>query len=137
MCIPPILSLYLVFSFYFHPLTTILTLSKTNPSMLFQIKHIKCIWRPCRCCPARATCELAELTSDTLILNVDESVSLNPCKAGFGGFVRNHFGEFKFGFYGCLGEASVLCAELHTIRTGLQLCWQAGSSGNAAIPHFC
>lgn len=50
---------------------------------------------------------------DAMVLNVDGSLLDDPPRAGFGGIVRNHLGEFILCFYGCLGEASILGAELH------------------------
>lgn len=50
---------------------------------------------------------------DAMVLNVDGSLLDDPPRAGFGGVVLNHLGEFILGFYGCLGEASILGAELH------------------------
>ena len=48
----------------------------------------------------------------------------NPKRAGFGGVLRNHNGDWVHGFSGYLGENDILYAELMGIKTGLMVAWQ-------------
>ncbi|KAJ1416257.1 Ribonuclease H domain [Sesbania bispinosa] len=59
---------------------------------------------------------------DQIAINTDGSV--NPHGTGFGGLLRNAGGAWIKGFYGHLNNSDILCAELHAIWKGLELCWR-------------
>nr|KYP61721.1 Putative ribonuclease H protein At1g65750 family [Cajanus cajan] len=63
---------------------------------------------------------------DSVALNVDGSRIGTPGRGGYGGLCQNHEGQFLFGFYGFLGEASVLQTEILALLHGLHLCWDKG-----------
>lgn len=54
---------------------------------------------------------------------MDGSSFGNPGRAGFGGLMRNHIGEWMLGLSGNCGLASNLYAELMAIFMGLDLAW--------------
>nr|KYP64035.1 Putative ribonuclease H protein At1g65750 family [Cajanus cajan] len=60
---------------------------------------------------------------DSVALNVDGSRIGTLGRGGFGGLCRNHEGQFLFGFYGFLGEVSVLQTVILALLYGLRLCW--------------
>ncbi|RZB90460.1 putative ribonuclease H protein [Glycine soja] len=59
-------------------------------------------------------------------LNIDGSSIGNPGNAGFGGIIRDSFGDWHAGFYGSCGTATSLQAELLAILHGLNLSWDKG-----------
>jgi ribonuclease HI len=63
---------------------------------------------------------------DTVCLNVDGSMIGSLQSAGFGGLLRNNFGNFIKGFFGTASQQSVLYVEVMAILHGLELCWSNG-----------
>lgn len=59
-------------------------------------------------------------------MNVDGSSFGNPGNAGFGGLIRNNFGEWITGFSGSCGISTSMNAELLAIADGLKLAWYEG-----------
>ncbi|KAJ1408150.1 Ribonuclease H domain [Sesbania bispinosa] len=59
---------------------------------------------------------------DQIAINTDGSV--NQHGTGFGGILRNANGSWIKGFYGHLHNSDILCAELHAVWKGLELCWR-------------
>lgn len=51
---------------------------------------------------------------DTIVLNVDGSVLINPRRVSFRGLFQNHDGDFQFGLFGSVGWLNVLHAEIQT-----------------------
>lgn len=66
------------------------------------------------------------MEEEVIVLNVDGSSLGNPGRAGFGGLFRQGYGTWVSGFYGFLGVADSLFAELAAIFHGLHLAWGAG-----------
>ncbi|KAJ1429100.1 Ribonuclease H-like superfamily [Sesbania bispinosa] len=57
--------------------------------------------------------------SEGVALNSDGSSFGSPGNAGFGGLLRDVDGAWLFGFYGTIGLADCLLAELMGLRMGL------------------
>nr|XP_023916422.1 uncharacterized protein LOC112028020 [Quercus suber] len=63
---------------------------------------------------------------DWVKLNTDSSALGNPRKAGCGGLIRNHQGEWIRGFARGLGNTSSFVAELWALRDGLTMAKELG-----------
>lgn len=59
-------------------------------------------------------------------LNVDGSSFGNPGRSGYGGFLRDVYGQWICGFSGSCGFTTNLNAELMAILKGLNLAWSRG-----------
>lgn len=59
-------------------------------------------------------------------LNCDAAVTNFGAKAGTGGVLRDHHGNFVLGFAMDLGAASIAEVELGAILAGLNLVWRRG-----------
>lgn len=64
--------------------------------------------------------------ADWVALNVDGNAHLNPTAAAFGGLTRDNHGRFLRGFYGSLGNSTIMHAELRALLHGLEMCWEMG-----------
>ncbi|KAK9025445.1 hypothetical protein V6N11_038312 [Hibiscus sabdariffa] len=62
-----------------------------------------------------------------LCLNVDRSVSSSSGCASIGGLLRDHLGNWIFGFTKSIGKSNILQTELWAIYIGLQLAWSHGA----------
>lgn len=61
-----------------------------------------------------------------MVMNVNGSSLGNPGPAGFGGLLRSGDGEWRLGFYGSIGVADNLEAELAALCFGLTIAWDEG-----------
>ncbi|KAJ1378408.1 Ribonuclease H-like superfamily [Sesbania bispinosa] len=64
--------------------------------------------------------------SEGVALNSDGNSFGNPGNAGFGGLLRDADGAWLFGFYGTIGLADSLLAELLDLLMGLSVGWNKG-----------
>lgn len=60
-----------------------------------------------------------------VVVNVDGSSLGNPGPAGFGGLIRMGDGEWCGGFFGSIGTADNLSAELAALQFGLSIAWES------------
>ncbi|KAJ1423785.1 Ribonuclease H-like superfamily [Sesbania bispinosa] len=64
--------------------------------------------------------------ADGVAVNCDGSSIGNPGRAGFGGLICDPLGTWQCGFYGSIGQAECLQAELMGLLIGLQVSWERG-----------
>lgn len=66
---------------------------------------------------------------DIIVLNVDRCCQGNPGLAGFGGLLRQGDGSWILGYFGYLGFADSLRADLSALYHGLEAAWSYGTHG--------
>ncbi|KAJ8900280.1 hypothetical protein K2173_024920 [Erythroxylum novogranatense] len=64
--------------------------------------------------------------TDEICVNVDGSSRGYPSEAGFDGVLRDSYGTWLGGFYGSIGNATNMVAELSAIFFGLISAWERG-----------
>ncbi|XP_010527295.1 PREDICTED: uncharacterized protein LOC104804652 [Tarenaya hassleriana] len=69
---------------------------------------------------------LSHPPSDTVKLNSDGSVMINPDSAASGGLIRDQMGNWLVGFKANLGTCSIFRAEAWGVLLGLRLAWNRG-----------
>ncbi|KAJ1384635.1 Ribonuclease H domain [Sesbania bispinosa] len=63
---------------------------------------------------------------ESIALNVDGSSLGNPGPAGYGGVLRNTYGQWLKGFHGSVGVSEILQAEQIGILENLKIAWEDG-----------